>query len=89
MGYKLFRASEGSQNGGKTTRMDIPEFRDINGPNPMPKNGAIGQIVTCGCESPPPLSLGLRKMYDLFVFLTGDLCNFDPFLTIVQFQYFC
>ena len=30
------RVSEGPQNGGKTTGMDIPEFRDINGPAPMP-----------------------------------------------------
>ena len=38
--------SEGPQNGGKTTGMDIPELRDINGPAAMPKNGAVGQIVT-------------------------------------------
>ena len=29
--------SEGPQNGGKTTGMDIPELRDINGPALMPK----------------------------------------------------
>ena len=36
-GSKFSRASEGYQNGGKTTRMDIPEFRDIKGPALMPK----------------------------------------------------
>ena len=62
-GSKISWASEGPQKGGKTTGMDIPEFRDINGPAPMPKNDIIGQIVAWGCKSPPPLpvSLGLRK----------------------------
>ena len=32
------------------TGMDILEFRDINGPAPMSKNGAIGRIVAWGCE---------------------------------------
>ena len=36
------RASEGPQNSGKMTGMVILEFRDINGPAPMPKYGAIG-----------------------------------------------
>ena len=35
------RASEGPQNGGKMTGMDVLEFRDINGSDPMPKYGAI------------------------------------------------
>ena len=53
-GLKISWAPEGPQKGGKTTGMDIPEFRDINGPAPMLKNGTIGQIVTWGCGSPPP-----------------------------------
>ena len=36
-GSTFSQASEGPQNGGKTTGMDIPEFRDINGPVLMPK----------------------------------------------------
>ena len=52
--------SEGPQNGSKTTGMDITKFREINGPAPMPKNGAIGQIVTWGVDPPPPVSLWLR-----------------------------
>ena len=52
-GSEFSRASEGPQNGGKMTGMGIPEFIDINGPAPMPKNDAIGQIVTWGCRSPP------------------------------------
>ena len=65
---KFSWASEGPQNGGKTTGMDIPEFRDINGLAPTPKNGAIGQIVTWGVDPPPPVSLGLRGCrYSLFI----------------------
>ena len=45
-GSKFSRASEGPQNGSKATGMDIPVFRDINGPAPIPKNGAISQFVT-------------------------------------------
>ena len=33
-GSELTRASEGPQNGSKMTRMDILEFRDINGSDP-------------------------------------------------------
>ena len=36
-GSEYTRASEGPQNGGKMTRMDILEFRDINGPDPYNK----------------------------------------------------
>ena len=41
-GSKLSRLSEEHKKGGKTTGTDLPEFRDINGPDPMPKNGEIG-----------------------------------------------
>ena len=51
---KLNLLSEGPQNGGQMIGMDILEFRDINQPAVMPKYGVIGQIVTWGCESPPP-----------------------------------
>ena len=42
-GSEFTQASEGPQNGGKMTGMDLLEFRDINGP----KNGAIWSI---GCQ---------------------------------------
>ena len=48
------RASEGPQNGGKMTGMDLLEFRDINGPDPMPKYGAIWSIGCLVWISPPP-----------------------------------
>ena len=45
-GSEFTRASEGNQNGGKITGLDLLEFRDIDGPDPMPKYGAIWSI---GC----------------------------------------
>ena len=53
-GSEFTRASEGPQNGGKMTGMDVLEFRDINGPDPMPKYGAIWSIGSRGGISPPP-----------------------------------
>ena len=41
-GSDFTRATERPQNGGKMTGMDILEFRDINGPAPMPNYGTIG-----------------------------------------------
>ena len=60
-GSEFTRASEGHQNGGKMTGMDVLEFRDINGPNLMPKYGAIWSIGSRGGISPPPASLGLSR----------------------------
>ena len=51
------RASERPQNGGKMTVMDLLEFRNINGPDPMPKYGAIWSIGSRGGISPPPRPL--------------------------------
>ena len=55
-GSEFTRASEGPQNGGKMTGMDVLEFRDINGPDPMPKYGTIWSIGARGGGdfSPPP-----------------------------------
>ena len=66
-GSKIYWASEGPQKGGKTPGMDIPEFRDINGPTPMPKNDIIGQIVAWGVD-PSPVSLGSRVELNLIFF---------------------
>ena len=42
---KFNGASEGPQNGGKMTGMDLPEFIDINGADPKPgRSGAMGEI---------------------------------------------
>ena len=51
------RASEGPQNGGKMTGIDLLEFRDINGPDSMPKYGAILSIKYQGWTPPPPQPL--------------------------------
>ena len=59
-GSEFTRASEGPQNGGKMTGMDVLEFKDINGPDPMPKYGAIWPIGSMGGIS-PPASLGLSQ----------------------------
>ena len=45
MGSDFTGASEGPENGGKTIRMDLLEFRDDDRPDPMPKYGAIWYIV--------------------------------------------
>ena len=42
------------ENCGKMTGMDLLEFRDINGPDPMPKYGAIWSIGCLVWISPPP-----------------------------------
>ena len=48
-------APGGPQNGGKMTWMDILEFRDISGPVPMPKYGAIRRLNRrLWGESPTP-----------------------------------
>ena len=44
-------------NGGKMTGMDLLEFIDINGPDPMPKYGAIWAIGYKGWIPPPSLGL--------------------------------
>ena len=54
-GSEFTRASEGPQNGGKMTGMDLLEFRDIKGPDPMPKYGAIWLIGSRGGIPPPGL----------------------------------
>ena len=56
------RASEGPQNGGKMTGMDILQFRDINGPDPMPKYGAICSI---GCQGLIPWLPGFPLLSQL------------------------
>ena len=53
---KFNRASEGPQNGGKMTGMDVLEFRDINGEDPMPKYGAKENLQF-------DFSLGLFKLF--------------------------
>ena len=56
------RASEGPQNGGKMTGMDLLEFRDINGPDPMPKYGAIWSIGCQGGISPLPSIFRVKQV---------------------------
>ena len=58
VGSDFTRASEGPQNGGKMTGIDLLEFKDINGPDPMPKYGQFGRWV----ESP---STGLFRVNKL------------------------
>ena len=55
-GSEFTWASEGPQNGGKMTGMDLLEFRDINGPYPMPKMVQFGRAgAWCGFP-PAPVS---------------------------------
>ena len=61
-GSEFTRASEGPQNGGKMTGMDVLEFRDINGPDPMPKYGAIWSIGCLVWISPPPGIFRVKKI---------------------------
>ena len=64
---KFNGASEGPQNGGKMTGMDLLEFRDINGPDPMPKYGAIWSIGCLVWISPCPSIFRVKGTNFLFL----------------------
>ena len=48
-------SSEGPQQGAKMTVMDILEFRDMNGPAPMPKSGVMRSNKVRWAILPPDL----------------------------------
>ena len=53
-GSEFNRSSERPQQGAKMTVMDILEFRDMNGPAPMPKSGVMRSNKVRWAISPPP-----------------------------------
>ena len=54
-GSEFNRSSEGPLKGAKMTVMDILEFRDMNGPAPMPKSGVMRSNKVRGAILPPTL----------------------------------
>ena len=51
------RLSRGPLQGAKMTVVDILEFNDMNGPDPMPKTGVMRANKVMGATPPPPFRL--------------------------------
>ena len=68
------------------TGMDVLEFRDINGPDPMPKYGAIWSIGSRGGIFPPP---GLFRVKECLTFETNGVftINLNKTIKITPFTF--